>query len=342
MFSNRVPVFYFPTKVYLIDDNIDFLTNFSLQLNPAVSYNLYDSPHAALRELLQENKISQLTQQIFSSSQDGNDNPITNQMVKLDVSLIHKEIFNPRRFDEPTVIVVDYDMPGINGLELCSKLRNHHVKKILLTGKADERLAITAFNEGLIDQFVQKNEDNIVTTINESVAKLQLKYFLEATDVILRMLETESAKFLRDPAFINLFNKLYSDHGLVEHYITETTGSFVMLDAYAKPSWLAAKYYSDLNLHYEIAKDSGAPQAALDGLRSGDRIPYSWNTKDYYQVEGDAWLEQLHPAEELKGENDIYYYAYIQKLASFDISPGEILSYHEYLLRLGQEGRFIK
>ena len=103
-----------------------------------------------------------------------------------------------------------------------------------------------------------------------------------------------------------------------------------MLDMHAKPSWLVTKYYEDLKLHYEIAANSDAPAEVLEALRSGEKLPYSWNTSDYYQVSGKAWKNQLHPSEELKGK-DTYYYSYIDHLDSFDIKPGEILSYAKYL-----------
>ncbi len=326
----NIPAYYFPTKVFLVDDNKDFLMNFSLQLDPKLAYSLFESPHEALRYLLQDNKVSQLNKKVFSEFHEGNSDPMSNQLVKLDLTAIHKEIYDQQRFEEVSVIIVDYDMPGLNGLELCRRIKDKPVKKILLTGKADEKLAISAFNEGLIDHFIQKNDADIISQINDSIKKLQNQYFLEATRAIIRLLGIENAGFLHDPVFIDLFATLCKKNNIVEYYLTETTGSFLMLDMQAKPSWLVTKYYKDLKLHYEIAENSEAPVEVLEALRSGEKLPYSWNTSDYYQVTGEQWQKQLHPSEELKGK-DTYYYSYITALDSFDVKPGEILSYAKYL-----------
>lgn len=330
MLLANIPAYYFPTKIFLVDDNKDFLMNFSLQLDPTLAYSLFESPHEALRYLLQNNKVSQLNQHIFSSQNDGEEFSITSQTIKLDVSAIHKEIFDQHRFEEVSVMIVDYDMPGLNGLELCRRLKDRPVKKILLTGKADEKLAIGAFNEGLIDHFIQKNDPNIVTQINESIHVLQKQYFLDATKIIVRLLRMGSISFMRDPTFVELFNKICTDNKIVEYYLTEITGSFLMLDAHAKPSWFVTKYYDDLRMHYELAENNNAPIEVLEALRSGEKIPYTWNTKDYYCVAGNDWAKQLHTAEELRGK-DTYYYSYITELDSCNIKPGEVLSYAKYL-----------
>jgi len=328
--TKNIPAYYFPTKVFLVDDNKDFLMNFSLQLEPNLAYSLFESPHEALRYLLQDNKVSQLNQHVFSDQNDGNEFSMTSQTIKLDISEIHKEIFDQHRFEEVSVIIVDYDMPGLDGLELCHRLKERPVKKILLTGKADEKLAISAFNDGLIDHFIQKSDPNIVSQINESIAVLQKQYFLDATKIITKLLRMDATGFMRDTIFIELFNKICQDNNIVEYYLTENTGSFLMLDAQAKPSWLVTKYYDDLKIHYEIAENNHAPVEVLEALRSGDKLPYTWNTKDYFSANSRDWSKQLHSAEELSGK-DTYYYAYIKELDSFDVKKGEILSYAEYL-----------
>ena len=68
--------------------------------------------------------------------------------------MIRNVVHDPDRFAEVSVAIVDYDMPGENGMEICRRLRNHPVRTVMLTGKADEKLATSAFNQGLIDRFV--------------------------------------------------------------------------------------------------------------------------------------------------------------------------------------------
>jgi DNA-binding NtrC family response regulator len=56
------------------------------------------------------------------------------------------------------VIVSDYPMPGMNGIEFLSKVKKIHpeIVRIMLTGVADMPIAIKAVNEGNIFQFHPK------------------------------------------------------------------------------------------------------------------------------------------------------------------------------------------
>ena len=63
---------------------------------------------------------------------------------------IHKVIYDSKRFAMKTVVVVDYSMPNMNGLEVCKALEDLPLKFIMLTGKAEPETAIEAFNDGLI------------------------------------------------------------------------------------------------------------------------------------------------------------------------------------------------
>jgi CheY-like chemotaxis protein len=73
---------------------------------------------------------------------------------------IYKVIYNPRRYEEISTVIVDYDMPSMKGLEFCEKLQNPYIRKILYTGVAGEGLAIEAFNKGLIDGYIRKGDPN--------------------------------------------------------------------------------------------------------------------------------------------------------------------------------------
>jgi CheY-like chemotaxis protein len=46
------------------------------------------------------------------------------------------------------VLVVDYSMPQMNGVEVCEALRHLPCKKILFTGAADEKVAVERLQSG--------------------------------------------------------------------------------------------------------------------------------------------------------------------------------------------------
>jgi adenylate cyclase len=71
------------------------------------------------------------------------------------------------------VLVCDYEMPVMTGLEMLQKVRERHpdVVRVLLTGHADLHLALRALNEGLAHRFLAKpwNDVNLRQVVLESV-----------------------------------------------------------------------------------------------------------------------------------------------------------------------------
>ena len=83
---------------------------------------------------------------------------------------LHEEIYNKDRFNDVSVIIVDYYMDEMNGIEVCETLSKHPAKKILLTGGADkENIAIDAFNKGIIHRFINKTDPDFPSQIRQAI-----------------------------------------------------------------------------------------------------------------------------------------------------------------------------
>lgn len=325
-----IPTCYFPSTVVFVDDSREFLMNFTLQLDDSLAYRIFDTPYGALDAIYAQQKQSEhLSQRCVSEYLESNTWPMTNQTVNVDLAAIHYEAYNPQRFAEISVVVVDYAMPGMNGLEFCRRIENSSIHKILLTGQADERTAIEAFNQGIIHKFIQKNDPNVTEQIMHCIHQLQRRYFQQMSDMVTRMLAVNSPNCLQDAKFAEFFRQLRHDNNIIEFYLTENSGSFLMLDRFANPSYLVMKNQQDLKLHYDLALDNKAPQEVLDYLSSGEKIPCFWQSQGY-QSEWTDWSACLVPAQKLEcGET--YYYAYLKNNIPFDIRRNKIFSYQEYL-----------
>lgn len=71
----------------------------------------------------------------------------------------------PDRLEMPLVLVTDYAMPTETGLSVCARPEYGALERVLLTGVADNVIAVSAFNAGAIDQFVQKQGTRFPQTI---------------------------------------------------------------------------------------------------------------------------------------------------------------------------------
>ncbi len=330
---SQIPTCYFPSTVLFIDDSRDFLLNFTLQLDENIAFKIVNSPFDALKIIHQGTKPHQVNQRVLSEYVDTDGCPINNYTVNLDLASIHWEVYNPLRFNEISVVVIDYAMPGMSGLEVCRKMENSPIKRILLTGRADEKTVVQAFNDGLIDMYLQKQNPNITELINSSIKNMQYRYFQNMSEVVVKMLSIKSPNCLQDPKFVEVFNEFVKDNNIVEYYLSENSGSFLMLDANAELFYLIVKTEQDLHLHYEMALDNKAPQVILDQLQKGEKIPFFWRAEDYYDTEWDDWDTYLYPATKLEGL-ETYYYSFVKKPLSTDIKKNKILAYSDYLDQL--------
>ena len=103
-----IPTCYFPSTILFIDDNRDFLQNFTLQLSDDLAYRLYESPTEALELILSEEKETEdFHKRCVSEYLYVDTWPMTNHTVNLDLAAIHWEVYNAKRFSEISVVVVD-------------------------------------------------------------------------------------------------------------------------------------------------------------------------------------------------------------------------------------------
>jgi FixJ family two-component response regulator len=91
--------------------------------------------------------------------------------------------------DDIKVIVSDYDMPVMNGIEFLSKVKEikPNIVRVIITGRADLNMAIDAVNEGSLFRFITKpcEKEKLQMTISQCIEQYKLivseKELLEQT-----------------------------------------------------------------------------------------------------------------------------------------------------------------
>lgn len=324
----QIPPFYFPTTVIFVDDSTDFLRNLSLQLDSNLAFQLYDSPVEALKMLNGANSRPTLLERLFSRYHHADDTPLTHHVIDVNLDKVHREVYNEYRFEQVSVAVVDYDMPGLDGLEFCRRIKNPAIKKVLLTGRADEKIAVQAFNQGIIDRFILKQDRHVIDTLNRAILELQSDYFIQTERMLADALAIGKHAFLRDALLANKFREICEELRIVEFYLCSEPDGMLMLDADGAATLLIISDEECLRSHYEIAFEQGAPQELLNLLKSNEVLPYFWQTGGYYHTEVPAWRPFLFPATEFKGEQ-WHCYSLIKNPQPY--KTDFVLSYNEFL-----------
>jgi CheY-like chemotaxis protein len=326
--------FAYPTTVAFVDDSAAFLSNLSLQLDPQLAFRMFNSPSHALRFLNGRMAPEQASEPIFSPYLDRTEENDAHQVIAMRVDAIRSLVHQPARFESVSVVVVDYDMPELNGMEFCRRIADSSVKKIVLTGKADERVAVRSFNEGLIDRFIRKHEVDAVDTLNHAIRDMQDAYFDRAGASVRDALSVSEYAFLKDCALAEHVSGIFETLGIVEHYLSYQPHGILMVDGAGTAYLLVIHTDETLRGVREIAVEQGAPTGFLTELDAHRSLPYFWRTEGYYPAQCVEWQPYMHPASVFHGERR-YTYTVVKKPAGLALDT--VVPYDAFLQQLDGE-----
>jgi CheY-like chemotaxis protein len=307
-----IPCFYFPTTVVFVDDNRSFLENLPLNLDPALLYKLHRYPEAALADL--QFQSPQLTMNIeFTQRLQASGEEEEGVCIEINFNSIRNLALDAQRFSYYTVLVIDYAMPTLTGFEFCKRVQSLPVKKILLTGEAGPDLAVTAFNEGIIDQFIVKAAPDMQTHLENCIRSAQWDFFLQQSENVISILSKHHECALFEPKYQAFIRNYFISHFPCEFYLLDSTGSFLFISAEGETTLIIIKSERELQNYYAIASDYSRayplPDQVLDDLKQYRRMPFLFSEYQH-TLAVSAWKNYLHPTQMLSGVSR-YFYAVI-------------------------------
>ncbi len=324
-----LPIYHHPSLTVLIDDSDSFLKSLSFQLDPALASKAFHDTRSAIDWLDGQGQRGDARNSRLHASYDTYPASHEECNVAFDIEQIHRISFEPKRFMTPSVLVVDYSMPQMNGVELCEALRHLPCKKILFTGAADEKVAVDAFNRGLIDRYIKKSDDDALDKLEAQIVALQREYFAARSDPLRDMLTLHNYAFVSDPVFAALVRELVRTHRIVEHYIYSNPPGILMYDADGQAQLLVVETEASMNSHYEVACDNDAPESLLMALRERCIVPWFREGDGMYAAAfANGWHKFIAPAQVCQGSQPFYW-------ALFKLEPGQLdepaASFSDYL-----------
>lgn len=220
-----LPCFDYHRAALFVDDNQRHLTRILLKLDTHLVYSVFSDPQKVLHYLQTYGRPKR----------------------KFDIDTLYQEIQNPDRFNEPSLLITDYAMPNtkMNGFELCSEVKRlckeleiTPPKIILLSGQAGEDIAKEGLQKGYIDLYISKNDPGYNYKLNEAIQTLQLQFSQEQSATLSHELSKQPDFCLNDPHFIEFFKQLQQEHSIVEHFILNNRGDFLLSQYDGSLLWL--------------------------------------------------------------------------------------------------------
>jgi CheY-like chemotaxis protein len=305
---SALPLFYYPTTTLWLDDEPLFLETMLHVFGQQQKILPYQAPQQCLQFL--ETYQEPLQQYNFLQCDKDNENVdlLSSTPINFDITAIAGLLNNPARFDEISVLVVDYHMPNINGFEFCQQTTAFSFQKLLLTGNTEETKAIEGFNDGLIQRFVQKSADNMRAKLSQYIAELSLQYFQRMTSPLLTYLQSNLNLPQSNPEFIRFFTDYRTENNLQEFYLLDKQGSYLCINKSGQQSVLLIHTQNSLSAWLEMyTEDANLNTEQAAAVAAGKQLPFFGIGQDAWQIDNITWETHFHAGQRLSPGSDYFY-----------------------------------
>lgn len=260
------PLFHRPGTVVFLDDDPDYLEMLALVLPRQWHVKLFLRPADCVAYLMQEAPFWEADawnqQQLIEHWRAGT--PLIPQVLAYWAKYTE-------RYALSRVCVVDFSMPGMDGLQALAELGDWPGSRVLLTGQADEQMAVRAFNRGLIDQFIPKQSPDISRRLVEAVDKLLRTPHARHAQIWRATLTLEQAAVLRRDGIGDAL-AAFCARRWVEYVMIGEPFGVLGMDAAGDVSWLQLETREGLQALAELAEIAGVDGPGVASIRRGEQL----------------------------------------------------------------------
>jgi CheY-like chemotaxis protein len=252
-----------PGTVVILDDDPNYLELLAMVLPNHWHIRLFVRPVQCVYDLHREPRLWEQDRWTHQAMVD-----LWRQGKPLIPQILQYWATTPERYGLAHVCVVDFSMPGMDGLQVLSEFVGWPGARILLTGQADERVAVGAFNRGLIDQYIPKQASNVTARLTE-VIEILSHHAYERHDPIWRStLRPDQQELLAERPIQDALRTL-AKRQWVEYMLIGQPFGILGLEASGQVSWLQLETREGLATMVELAKLQGADSHSLQTVQEG-------------------------------------------------------------------------
>lgn len=302
-----LPLFYFPTTICWIDDDqlfLDALNTVFAENYQCLSFNQPEQGINFLKQYQAPTAKIHFTRPFTESDIFDTNNHFH---IDIDINAIANIENQPAIQEEISILVIDYNMPTMNGIELCQKLKDAPYKKILLTGETCPTEVVEAFNNGLIHKFIKKDQ-HCAEKLAQYISELNYQYFYDKTKNLLNHIEVSHPSPLSDSAFVNFFNHWCQSNQITEYYLINRQGSFRVKDSTGKSAFFVVMGEHEKNNFLSLHDDAEDKVGnLLADVKNGETIPFFGMQKESWDISYQEWSQYFYPSKVIEGREKYYW-----------------------------------
>jgi CheY-like chemotaxis protein len=265
----RQPVFY-PVSVVFLDDSADFLHALRGLFPNAPTHHFFTSQSEA-RAFIEARSAPGAGHSPMSGAS-------WSEFEKKGGNALGQDVMaDATRFEEVAAIVVDYDMPGQDGLEFLASVKDVNCTRILLTGTADESHAVDAFNAGLIHFYLKKTDPGMTRKLAQALANAQQKFCAGRGHIGVHGVGAVYA----ERRTVEVLQALVQRERIVEYYWRPEQNAVLTYDAAGNAGVFLAWDAHDWAAQCDVVTDEGGPAALREEMEGRRVMPVFWPNEAY-------------------------------------------------------------
>lgn len=259
-------LFQRPGSILFLDDDPDYLDMLGMVVPEIWQVELYSRPSGFGKRMHQEYERweADTVVQLKMIDRWRQGQPLLPQVLSYWAN-------TPSRYPLVRTCVVDYAMPGANGLQVLDALQDWPGSRILLTGQADEQVAINAFNSGLIDQFVPKQAPDITHHLLSILHKMS-RAAHPRLNTLWRMALRPDQQFLLQVPSTSKALQAYTEQHWVEYVVLGDPFGLLGLTATGDCHWLQLEPTAGLHDLAELAGSAGLGFDRIRAIEKGQQL----------------------------------------------------------------------
>lgn len=296
--TNSIPICFYPLRKIIVDDDYSFTQSILLKMH-GTNFTPYNSPQEALNYLLNVYQPTLSKADLLAKNPQIADSS-TEHVINVNIEKLNQMFLNTGHHDI-SVLFVDYHMPEMNGIDFLKQINHLPIQKALITGEQDYRIGIEAFNSGLVDAYIRKDDPDFATKLHSITAELEWKYFIEMSNLIS---EIPEFNYLKNIHFVAAFKQFIDANKITAFCLTHIDGNITAQNERNEQKHLLIRDISQLQELSKLAEDDGGSPETIENLNQGKVIPF-FGSKEYWQIPANQWEKSLYPADRLGAGSDL-------------------------------------
>lgn len=241
--------------VALVDDNQAFLDVMKLGCPRDRFVTAFESPTEAVQPLIHANDLLRAEEARLNALL-----AIEDPVAALRAAV--QWIGDNSRAQTIETAFIDYNMPVMNGLDLLRQIVQPRFMRVLLTGQATSDEAIEAFNDGLIDLYIQKR-DGLVAELRDACDRGDYRH----RNLSWHRVDPVVCRAIKHPEGWAVVSELMARQNVREYLLLPSPCGYVCKSADGSLGWLQFDTEESLRGCLEVVQDSGWDEKHLDRIR---------------------------------------------------------------------------